>query len=238
MKRVYHPWTKWECVDAGMYETTAPPPLSSDEAREQYRVFLSNTSWFEAALQRVQTEWPVSCEQFLSNENMNRIAWLGQSSMCIETRVPACFRGGFRLLSKQEQITANMTALKWLNIWLRSHDETDATLSMNMDEEPAEQTSTLACADNEMGTVSRVNHYIETWMQCGYSEDIPDQVPAELQRSLLAPSYKAIAQAILKNDMPLKSLGFVPKQSQYYGILKRMEIEARPKQPSVQLRLF
>jgi hypothetical protein len=222
-----------------MYETLPPKPMSSDQARDQYKVFLSDISRFESALLRVQTEWPISCEQFLSNENINRIAWLGQSSMCIETGVPACFRSGFRLLSGAEQIAANMAALKWLNIWLHEHNGTAVNLSLNMSDEITEdELSPLSGADNETGTAGRARHYVTTWKQCGYPSGIPDEVPGELQRNLLAPSYKALCQALLKNDMSLKSLGFTAKPSKYYGILKRIEIEARPKTENDQLRLF
>jgi len=50
-------------------------------------------------------------------------------------------------------------------------------------------------------------------------------VPAEIMA--FAPSYKAIAIAILKNDLQFTSLGFQPKVSRWYGEFKRIEIEAR-----------
>lgn len=34
--------------------------------------------------------------------------------------------------------------------------------------------------------------------------------------------------ALLKNDNNLVSLGYQPKKSKYYSILKRIEIDARP----------
>lgn len=49
-----------------------------------------------------------------------------------------------------------------------------------------------------------------------------------------APSYKAIALAILKNDMT--DLGFTPPVSAWYSELKRIEIEARGGER--QMRLF
>lgn len=75
----------------------------------------------------------------------------------------------------------------------------------------------------------KILSYIKQWKGRGYSEDIPDEVPSELMRENLAPSYKAIAIAILKNDHNLKSLGFEPTKSKWYGILKRIEIENRVK---------
>lgn len=61
----------------------------------------------------------------------------------------------------------------------------------------------------------------------GYPEDIPDTVPDELMRLNLAPSYKAIAVAILRGDVGLQVLGFVNPASEWYGIIKRHEIEQR-----------
>jgi predicted phosphoadenosine phosphosulfate sulfurtransferase len=53
----------------------------------------------------------------------------------------------------------------------------------------------------------------------------------------LAPSYKAIAIAILKNDHAMKSLGFSPIKSEWYSAYKRIEISQRPN-TSFQLMLF
>ena len=121
MKRIYHHWEKWECFKAGFYETSPPPGITAEQATEEYAIFLRDTARFEAALQRVLLEWKYSCEQFLSNEHLNRIAWLGQASMCIATGVPSCFRGGFKLLSDADQATANAKADEYLQRWLTNH---------------------------------------------------------------------------------------------------------------------
>ena len=117
MKRIYHPWWKWECYPAGFYETTAPYGLTTDEARDMYRLFLSDLNWFEAGLIRVLSTWKHSCEHFLSNPSINRIAWLGQSSMHVSTGVPCVFCGGFRLLTDEQQAAANALADKYLTLW-------------------------------------------------------------------------------------------------------------------------
>lgn len=123
MNRIYHHWEKWECYKAGFYDGIPPDDMEADDARKAYAVFLADGGRFRAALQRVGSEWPTSCEQFLTNENINRIAWLGQSSMCIETGIPSCFRGGFWLLSREEQKEANRIADEFLQEWLRQHEE-------------------------------------------------------------------------------------------------------------------
>lgn len=77
--------------------------------------------------------------------------------------------------------------------------------------------------------MSKIAEYIATWKKRGYPKDIPDEVPEVLLQQGLAPSYKAIALTILRNDLQCTSLGFAPAKSEWYGILKRIEIDAREK---------
>lgn len=73
----------------------------------------------------------------------------------------------------------------------------------------------------------KILEYIEDWKAKGYPEDIPDECPERLAALCLAPSYKAICYAILRNDVALKSLGFTPRMSPVYRAIKKIEIEAR-----------
>lgn len=117
MKRIFHHWEKWECVKAGFYATTPPAGMSSDEAKIAYSVFLAEEKRFVFAMMRVLDEWPHSCDQFLSNQSINRIAWMGQASMCIDTGVPSCYRAGFKLLTPSQQKHANQLADQCIKIW-------------------------------------------------------------------------------------------------------------------------
>lgn len=121
VKRVYHPWWNWECYKFGFFETTAPNDLSPDDAREAYRSFLADTGLFAKNIERVFKEWPNSCEHNLTNPSINRIAWIGQSAMCIYSKVPAVFRGGFKLLTEEQQQAADKTAEIYLNKWLSEY---------------------------------------------------------------------------------------------------------------------
>lgn len=123
MRRRWRPYWEWESVAAGLYEMRPPDGLTTEDARTRYAAFLRDLPRFRAALERVLAEWPVACEHFLSNEQSNRIAWLGQAAMCIETAVPMHFRGGFMLLTNGERRLANATARDALNTWLRAHGE-------------------------------------------------------------------------------------------------------------------
>lgn len=129
MNRIYHTWEKWECYPAGLYEDKAPDFVETMGPKTMYADFLRDTAKFTAALDRVLSEWPNSCEHYLSNENMNRIAWLGQASACIALGLPSVYRGGFHLLTPVEQETANQTALAALNRWLESRGEPVLSMS-------------------------------------------------------------------------------------------------------------
>ena len=115
--RFFHTYDKWECFKAGFFNTTMPG-MKKDECQRAYADFLRDTPKFETALHGVIMEWKYSCEQNLTNTAMNRIAWLGQASVCYAMGIPSVFCGGFSMLTKAEQSKANETALVYLNKWL------------------------------------------------------------------------------------------------------------------------
>ncbi len=118
LARVYHPWTSWECFRSGFYNTVPPVGMTSEQAKEKYRDFLRDLKQFESGILRVFDEWPNSCEHFLTNHSMNRIAWIGQAAMCISTGISNSFRGGFKLLTIEEQNAANQLAEQFLQEWI------------------------------------------------------------------------------------------------------------------------
>lgn len=119
--RILHTWEHWECYPAGFYETKPPAGMSPEDCEERYRTMLADPVLFCGALDRVLAEWVKSCEHYLTNEKMNRIAWLGQAALCIQYGIPSIFRGGFNLLTPEQQTTANEIALAYLNTWLMTH---------------------------------------------------------------------------------------------------------------------
>ncbi len=119
--RIFHTYHKWECYRAGFYASTKDG-MTKEECHQAYREFLSDIPRFELALSLVISEWKHSCEHYLTNTAMNRIAWLGQASACYAMGIPSEFRSGFFLLSIPEQQAANESALKYLNQWLVAND--------------------------------------------------------------------------------------------------------------------
>jgi len=61
----------------------------------------------------------------------------------------------------------------------------------------------------------RVLEYVQTWQRRCYSEGIPDEVPNKIAASGRAPSWRAVAVALLQNDLQLYQLGYAkPAYSQ------------------------
>jgi hypothetical protein len=123
IQRIYHRWENWECYRAGFFNEQPPKGMTAEDCQRYYAEFLRDLKLFKKSAYRVIDEWPNSTEHNLSNPNMNRIAWIGQSSVCIHYGIPAKFRGGYHLLNPFEQKAADQTALDIINYWmfLRGH---------------------------------------------------------------------------------------------------------------------
>ncbi len=127
--RIYHTYEKWECYPAGFYESKPlDKTLTREQCEQKYADFLRDIPAFKSAMQKVLSEWRMSCEHYLTNEKMNRIAWMGQASMCIAHGIPSAYCGGFNLLTEQEQLAANEAALEFINIWLESQGRPQLTM--------------------------------------------------------------------------------------------------------------
>lgn len=123
MKRIFHPWDKWEDFRHNFYGGLDGAKKKS-ESLELYAGLLRDLDRFEAALKTITTEWKYACEHNLTNENLNRIAYLGQAACALVYRVPhnvSC--SGYNLLTDDEQKAADAMAQKYLDLWLTKHQE-------------------------------------------------------------------------------------------------------------------
>lgn len=118
MKRVYHTWDKWESFHYNFFGNTAPNGIKKPDAEKLYYTLLSDIPEFERIMDLILEEWPLSCEHNLTNPTLNRIAWMGQASLAYKYKIPSGFRGGFNLLTQEQQKAANSSALKYINKWM------------------------------------------------------------------------------------------------------------------------
>lgn len=126
-ERIFHTYDKWECHKAGFY-ASKKEGMTAEECKQAYADFLGDDLLFRQYLLIVITEWKYSCEHYLTNKSMNRIAWLGQASVCAYLGIPSVFCSGFNLLSELDQQRANKTALEYLNMWLVKNNMTPVTM--------------------------------------------------------------------------------------------------------------
>jgi ParB-like chromosome segregation protein Spo0J len=126
-ERIFHTYENWECHKAGFYGNKKEG-MTGDQCEQEYANYLSNEERFREGLNGVINEWVNSCEHYLTNKAMNRIAWLGQAAMCYSTKIPSKFCGGFNLLSPEQQDKANLIALDALNFWMKKYNRSELTI--------------------------------------------------------------------------------------------------------------
>lgn len=112
--RIFHTFDERECYKAWLYATTVEW-MSEDECKQKYYDVLSDSNLFWEILEKIIVERKNSCEHYLTNKAMNRLAWLWQAAVCYHTWVPQKFCWWRQLLSEEQKENANNTALIYLN---------------------------------------------------------------------------------------------------------------------------
>ena len=79
--RIFHTYDKWECHKAGFYASKREG-WTNEQCKEEFIRILSDQELFDFILTKVTKEWKHSCEHYLTNRAMNRLAWLGQAAVC------------------------------------------------------------------------------------------------------------------------------------------------------------
>lgn len=132
--RVFHTYDKWECHKAGFYRATVEGKTKA-ECEVMFADFFKVKGQFAEALEKIIVEWKFSCEHYLTNKAMNRIAWLGQAAVCYTIGIPSIYCSGYSLLTKEEKEENNKIALIYLNKWLNDNkgitEEIEEALNVN-----------------------------------------------------------------------------------------------------------
>jgi len=125
--RIFHTYDKWECFKAGFYETSHPNK-SHEECEEEFKSILSSEDAFSVALDGLITNWKYSCEHYLTNRSMNRIAWLGQAAACYASGVPSRYSNAWFSIPIEARNVANEIALTYLNKWLTQNGRNEVEM--------------------------------------------------------------------------------------------------------------
>ena len=131
--RIFHTYDKWECHKAGFY-ASKKEGWTHEQCESEFIRIISNQNLFSEILEKLIIEWKNSCEHYLTNTSMNRIAWLGQAAVCYESGVPSKYAGAWFKIPENIQEEANKTALKYLNKWmiLNGFKEVDFNIALSI----------------------------------------------------------------------------------------------------------
>jgi hypothetical protein len=116
MKRIYHPYWLWEDYKAGFYDNVS--------GEEKKKLLLKAVEMFNSKeltklnMLRVVVEWKYSCEHNLTNESLNKIAYIGQGACCLYSKIPSTITmEAWSLLTEEVKNRSNELALFTIKQW-------------------------------------------------------------------------------------------------------------------------
>lgn len=80
--------------------------------------FTGNHKLYGRYMMRVVNEWPVSCENALTDRNLNRKAWIGHAACALAMRCPEdIVRKAWGFLTDGQRTLANKEAARAIRFW-------------------------------------------------------------------------------------------------------------------------
>ena len=130
MDRIYRKHTDWEEIKHNMWGTVE----NRDKFLKAAIKFTSDHRKYGRFMVRVIKEWPVSCENALTDTYINRKAWIGHAACALALECPEdIVREAWGKLTGEQQFLANKEAERAIQAWELSHIK-DNKLHKNMGE--------------------------------------------------------------------------------------------------------
>lgn len=112
--RVYHAYGQWEEVAHGMW--------SNVENRKEWLAraisFTGNHKLYGSFMMRVIVEWPISCENALTDSALNQKAWIGHAACALALGCPEDItREAWGHLTDEQRLLANKEADRAIRCW-------------------------------------------------------------------------------------------------------------------------
>lgn len=116
IKRVYHPFNVWEDYKNGFYNNCTG---KEKESKIKSALEMFNDSGLTSLyMNKVIEEWKYSCEHNLTNDSMNKIAYIGQAACCIYDNIPnTVTMEVWSMLDKEVQDRSNNIAEQVIEKW-------------------------------------------------------------------------------------------------------------------------
>jgi hypothetical protein len=114
IKRVYHHYLDWEEIDHNMWGSVTNRKAFLLKAIK----FTGDHKLYGRFMMRVALEWPISCENALTDQNINQKAWIGHAACALALGCPEDItRQAWKELSYEQQFLANKEAERAIQTW-------------------------------------------------------------------------------------------------------------------------
>lgn len=114
LSRVYHPVSQWEEVAAGMWSDVE----NKKEMLSRAIAFTGNHKLYGSYMMRVIVEWPISCENALTDSSLNQKAWVGHAATAMAIGCPEDItREAWGHLTDEQRLLANQEADRAIRVW-------------------------------------------------------------------------------------------------------------------------
>lgn len=118
LKRVYHDCRTWEEMQHNMWGSVENKKKALSSAIK----FTSDHKKYGRYMQKVIREWPISCENALTDKTLNQKAWIGHAAVALALRIPEDItRKAWGSLTDEQRLLANKEAARAICDWEESY---------------------------------------------------------------------------------------------------------------------
>jgi len=130
IERIYHSWEKWEDHKNGFYNNISG--ANKQEMIDKVIELFSDPEKTKEYMLMVINEWFYSCQHNLTNDSMNKIAYIGQGACCLYGGVPSTVTmEAWSKVPEENRVLADRIASDVLEIWEQKHIETLKLISQD-----------------------------------------------------------------------------------------------------------
>jgi len=113
-KKIYHPYWLWEENQFNMWGVVDDKSAMLKKAIE----FTGNHKLYGMYMEKVVRQWKYSCENHLTDANINRRAWVGHAACAMALRCPEDItRKAWSYLTDEQRVLADRKADEAIAIW-------------------------------------------------------------------------------------------------------------------------
>jgi len=114
IEQVWHPYYVWEEVAHNMWGSVTDRAAYLEQAVE----FTGDHERYGHFMRRVALEWPLSCENALTDPHLSHRAWIGHAACALAFRCPEdIVRQAWGFLSHEQKYMANQEASRAVRDW-------------------------------------------------------------------------------------------------------------------------